>query len=200
MALGRLVSRATTATENVSMPKKMMRVGSSTPCGMIRPVSAASVQPSDQATCDTRFASMADSSASSRRSTTARMVVPRNVRWKSRKRSTATTRTVLTRPTCSVSNRSVPTSKGRTAKSRGTGSVLVPCTPGPQMPLIRASRATVTPRAATSFSELEARRSCSRRNTTRSRRRPMSGPHTRSTMGTTRTSGSPHTPLSCQPR
>ena len=31
--MGTLVRRATTATENVSMPKKMMRVGSSTPCG-----------------------------------------------------------------------------------------------------------------------------------------------------------------------
>ena len=37
IAFGTLVRRATTATENVSMPKKMIRVGSSTPCGMIRP-------------------------------------------------------------------------------------------------------------------------------------------------------------------
>ena len=66
------------------MPKKMIFVGSSVPCAMIKPVSAASVQPSDHATCDTRLASMADSSASSRRSTTARIDVPRNVRWKSR--------------------------------------------------------------------------------------------------------------------
>jgi hypothetical protein len=83
-ARGTLVSRATTATENVSMPKKMILVGSRTPCGMIRPVRAARVQPSDQATCDTRFVSMAASSASSRRSTTARIDVPRNVRWNSR--------------------------------------------------------------------------------------------------------------------
>ena len=33
IALGTLVSRATTATENVSMPKKMILVGSSVPCG-----------------------------------------------------------------------------------------------------------------------------------------------------------------------
>ena len=84
IALGTLVSRATTATENVSIPKKMILVGSRVPWAMISPVSAARVQPSDHATCDTRLASMAASSASSRRSTTARIEVPRNVRWKSR--------------------------------------------------------------------------------------------------------------------
>ena len=79
-----LVSRATTATENVSMPKKMTLVGSRVPCGMISPVSAASVHPRRHATCDTRLVSMAASSASSRRSTTARIDVPRKVRWNSR--------------------------------------------------------------------------------------------------------------------
>jgi hypothetical protein len=50
---------------------------------MISPVTAARVQPSIHATCETRWVSMAESSASSRRSTTARIDVPRNVRWKS---------------------------------------------------------------------------------------------------------------------
>ena len=50
IAFGTLVRRAKTATENVSIPKKMIRVGSSVPCGMISPVTAASVQPSIQAT------------------------------------------------------------------------------------------------------------------------------------------------------
>ncbi len=200
IALGMLVSRATTATENVSMPKKMIRVGSSTPCGMIRPVSAARVQPSDHATCDTRLESMAASSASSRRSTTARIDVPRNVRWKRRYSATATARTVRNSPTCSVSKMSDPTVIGDCPNRRGTGSLGVPCTPGPHTTLISASSTTVTPRAATSFSELEALRSCSGRNTSRSRTSPMSGPQTRRTTGTTSTSGTPHRPLSCQPR
>ena len=63
------------------VPKKMIFVGSSTPWVMMRPVSAARVQPTVQATCEIRFESIAASSASSRRSTTARIDTPRNVRW-----------------------------------------------------------------------------------------------------------------------
>ena len=61
MAAGMLTRRATTATEKVSMPRKMMRVGSSVPWVMIMPVRAAIVQPSPHATWAMRLALMAES-------------------------------------------------------------------------------------------------------------------------------------------
>ena len=53
MAIGRLVSRATTATENVSMPKKMIRSARARR-GMISSRSARRAQPRAHATCATR--------------------------------------------------------------------------------------------------------------------------------------------------
>ena len=194
-ATGRLTRRATTATENASTTSKVKWYGSSgEPDASSTPVAPASPQPNPQEMRATRLASMADSSASSRRSTTARISVPIWVRLNSIHSSTQTTR---------VNTRTNSWSKpSRTSPPNCSERPLTIRDPWRTMPVqilnARPRHSRNTPSVATSFSGVEAPLRSSGRNTTRSRSTPMPGPTTRRAIGAAITRGQCHCDRICQ--